>query len=118
MTEARAVSQSEDTNVPILVRYGNTTLDFGMANIPKVFLRFYTYLRHGELKLLDSEAMMLVEVICLYGKAEDGDDYELRTRNLPMATSDIVRERYIVKFRRMGLAKFFQKARECGLIFG
>ena len=103
MTEEIIISQPEDNNVPIVVRYGNTTLDFGMASIPKVFLRFFTYLRHGELKLLDSEAMMLVEVMGLYGKPDDGDDYELRTRNLPVATADITLDRHLTKMRKMGV---------------
>ncbi len=103
MTDDPVASLPEDNNVPIVVRYGNTTLDFGMASIPKLFLRFFTYLRHGELKLLDSEAMMLVEVMGLYGKPDDGDDYELRTRNLPVATADITLDRHLTKMRKMGV---------------
>ncbi|RLC65865.1 MAG: hypothetical protein DRI52_12645, partial [Chloroflexi bacterium] len=86
--------------VPIVIRFGDMTLDFGVGTIPLIFLRFYRHIEglNGE-SLRDAEAMLLVHVLAL--RADH--DFELRLANLPMAQSYKSRERYLAKFRQMGI---------------
>ena len=89
-----------DDSAPIVIRFGDMTLDFGVGTIPLIFLRFYRYIEglNGE-RLRDAEAMLLVQVMALRAN----HDFELRLANLPMAQSNKSLERYLAKFRRMGI---------------
>ncbi len=94
-------------NIPddaIKVHYGSLALQFGIGNIPNLFMRFYRHLVHtpaqGEpLRLSDAEAMLLVHVMALRSE----DDFVLRLSNLPMVSPLRKREDYLGKFRKMGL---------------
>lgn len=100
----RKPDQSTSAAEIIQLHYGALALDFGIGNIPNLFLRFYRYLVHTTpnkalLRLSDAEAMLLVHVMAL--RADQ--DFVLRLSNLPMRAPERTREDYLAKFRKMGL---------------
>ena len=84
---------------PIEVYYGNPALDLGMAAIPKMLARFWTFLASDGEQLNDQEYAVLIQVLSL----RETQDYELRAENLPVRCSPSTRERYKARFRRLGL---------------
>ncbi|MBN1891128.1 MAG: hypothetical protein JW850_24235 [Thermoflexales bacterium] len=94
----------QDTECAIQVHFGSLALQFGIGNVPNLFMRFYRHLVHTPqqgkpLRLSDAEAMLLVHVMAL----RSDQDFVLRLSNLPMTTPVRTREDYLGKLRKMGL---------------
>jgi hypothetical protein len=90
----------QESTPPIVIGYSDDALDWGIATLPKVILRFYRHLRSDGEELDDREMMPLLLMLGL------GEDREapLRLSNLPSATSVATLEkRYLRKWRKMGL---------------
>jgi hypothetical protein len=99
-------SAPPDSNAAIRIHYGTLALQFGIGNVPNLFLRFYRHLVHTpaapqghSLHLSDAEAMLLVHVMAL----RSDDDFQLRLSNLPLLAPLRTRVDYLGKLRRMGL---------------
>jgi len=92
--------KSQEPDLPIRVEFGQETLDWGMAAVPRVILRFYRHLESDGERLDDREMMPLLLILALWGDGER----ELRLSNIPSATPlATLEERYLRKWRRMGL---------------
>jgi len=94
------MTQLDMGQIPIVIHFGDMTLDFGVGTIPLIFLRFYRYIEGlNSEHLRDAEAMLLVHVLAL--RADH--DFELRLENIPAVTSTDRLRKFTAKFRRMGL---------------
>lgn len=113
MTEREMTS-----DIPIRVSYDDKVLDWGIASLPRVVLRFYRHLRCDDERLDDREMMPL---LLLLGLWEDRDQ-PLRLSNLPSATPlRTLEERYLAKWRRMGLVftqRVYYTQEEMAEVFG
>jgi hypothetical protein len=90
----------EQPTPPIVIGYADDALDWGIATLPKVILRFYRHLRCDGESLDDRQMMPLLLMLSLWEDREA----PLRLSNLPSATSVATLEkRYLRKWRRMGL---------------
>ncbi|MEA3375126.1 MAG: hypothetical protein U9R72_02855 [Chloroflexota bacterium] len=113
MTERETTS-----DIPIRVSYDDKVLDWGIASLPRVVLRFYRHLRCDDERLDDRE---MTPLLLLLGLWEDRDQ-PLRLSNLPSATPTITLEkRYLRKWRRMGLVftrRIYYTEEEMAEVFG
>jgi len=90
---------ADERDAPIEIYFGNPALDMGIATLPKILPRFWTLLVSDGERLNDRQYALLLQVLLL----RNTQDYELRVRNLPMASSLITLERDKKVLRRMGL---------------
>ncbi|MEW5870651.1 MAG: hypothetical protein AB1894_15365 [Chloroflexota bacterium] len=88
-----------DHDAPIEVYFGSPALDLGIATVPKILPRFWSYLSSDGERLNDRQYALLMQVLLL----RDAQEYELRVANLPMASSLITLERDKKILRRLGL---------------
>lgn len=89
----------DERNLPIEVYFGNPSLDFGTATLPRILPRFWVHLAWEGEQLVDWEYAVLIQVLTL----RDTQDYELRAANLPIRSKLSSVERVKAKLRRMGL---------------
>ncbi len=107
-----------DSAPPIVVRYSDEALDWGIATLPKVILRYYRYLRCDGESLDDREMMPLLLMLGLWEDREA----PLRLSNLPSATPiTTIEKRYLRKWRQMGLVftrRVYYSRKEMIEVFG
>ncbi|MBN2499210.1 MAG: hypothetical protein JXB38_00505 [Anaerolineales bacterium] len=90
---------ADERDAPIEIYFGNPALDMGIATLPKILPRFWTFLVSDGDRLNDRQYALLLQVLLL----RNTQDYELRVGNLPMASSLITLERDKKVLRRLGL---------------
>lgn len=109
----------------VIVTTGMPLVDFGEVTLHRAFIRFYrylavTYVHQGETlveTLTDAEAWMLAQVMML----RQDHQYILRLSNLPMSASEVTRDRYMTKLRRMGLVftrRLYYTREQMAKVFG
>jgi hypothetical protein len=110
---------TEQESTPLIViGYSDDALDWGIATLPKVILRFYRHLRSDGEELDDREMMPLLLMLGLWEDREA----PIRLSNLPSATSVATLEkRYLRKWRKMGLVftrRVYYSRKEMVQVFG
>lgn len=96
---AAPTTASDEHDLQIEVYFGTPSLDLGIATVPKILPRFWSFLSSDGERLNDRQYALLMQVLML----RDTQDYELRVVNLPMASSLITLERDKKILRRLGL---------------
>ena len=89
----------DERDAPIEIYFGNLALDMGIATLPKILPRFWTFLVSDGKRLNDRQYALLLQVLLL----RNTQDYELRVRNLPMTSSPNTLEDDKTVLRRLGL---------------
>jgi len=96
---ALPTTASDEHDLQIEVYFGTPSLDLGIATVPKILPRFWSFLSSDGERLNDRQYALLMQVLLL----RDAQEYELRVANLPMASSPITLERDKKILRRLGL---------------
>jgi hypothetical protein len=90
---------TDGLDAPIEVYFGNPAFDLGIATIPKILPRFWTFLTSDGERLSEREFALLMQVLLL----RESQDFELRLENLPMHSPESALVRSLTILRRMGL---------------
>jgi hypothetical protein len=98
LPKGTAYSENE-RDAPIEVYFGNSTLDMGIATVPKILPRYWIYLASDGDKLNEREYALLMQVLLL----REAQDFELRVSNIPAQCPDSTIIRSLALLRRMGL---------------
>jgi hypothetical protein len=89
----------EGLDAPIEVYFGNPAFDLGIATVPKILPRFWTFLVSAGERLGEREFALLMQVLLL----RESQDFELRLENVPMHSPESTLVRSLSTLRRMGL---------------
>lgn len=88
-----------ERDAPIEVYFGNSTLDMGIATVPKILPRYWIYLASDGDRLNEREYALLMQVLLL----RESQDFELRVSNIPAQCPVSTITRSLALLRRMGL---------------
>lgn len=88
-----------ERDAPIEVYFGNSTLDMGIATVPKILPRYWIYLASDGDRLNEREYALLMQVLLL----REAQDFELRVSNIPAQCPVSTITRSLALLRRMGL---------------
>lgn len=88
-----------ERDAPIEVYFGNSTLDMGIATVPKILPRYWIYLASDGDRPNEREYALLMQVLLL----REAQDFELRVSNIPAQCPVSTITRSLALLRRMGL---------------